>query len=101
MMEDESRASLQLLTQLGALKPGPQPTVVTCTACDAGHSEVIKYDAERHGYVHFCPDAGFVPVTDADLRTHEFQVEWLVDWLIRMLPINSPNRRRPALVPRK
>ena len=54
MMEGGSRAGLEFLTKLGALTLGPRPAVVTCTACDADHSEVIEYDGERQRYVHFC-----------------------------------------------
>ena len=39
--------------------------------------------------------------TDADLITHEFHPEWLVDWLIRTLPISSPHKRGLGLVPRQ
>jgi hypothetical protein len=101
MMEGGSRAGLEFLTKLGALTLGPRPAVVTCTACDVDHSEVIEYDGERQRYVHFCPDAGLVSVADADLITHEFHPEWLVDWLIRTLPISSPHKRGLGLVPRQ
>jgi hypothetical protein len=37
-------------------------------------------------------------VDDADLATHRFRPEWLVDWIVRELPITSPPRRR-AIVP--
>jgi hypothetical protein len=88
---------LKRLAELGAMEPGPRPETVTCNACYADHSAVIEYDAERRCYVHFCPEAGIVTVNDADLITHRFRPEWLVDWLADALHIPSP-LRRPALV---
>jgi hypothetical protein len=58
---------------------------------------VIEYDPDQQCYVHFCPEAGLVTLSDADLITHRFRPEWLVDWLVKEVPITSP-LRRPALV---
>ena len=87
--------------EVGSAYSGTTARRCNLHACDADHSEVIEYDGERQRYVHFCPDAGFVSVADADLITHEFHPEWLVDWLIRTLPISSPHKRGPGLVPRQ
>ena len=100
LIECRERASLQLLTALGAIMPGPPLTTVTCTACAADHSEIIEHDEKRCCYFHFCPDAGLVTVADADLITHEFRPEWLADWLVTALPIRSPPRLS-VLVPRE
>jgi hypothetical protein len=97
-MEIGCDGGLQHLIKLGAVEPGPRPQTVTCNACDADHSAVIEYDAGRRCYVHFCPEAGLVAVTDADLVTHRFRPEWLVDWLATALHVPSSARRR-ALVP--
>ena len=94
----EIAVTMQHLTKLGAIEPGPRPETVTCNACYADHPAVIEYDADRRCYVHFCPEAGFVTVNDSDLITHRFRPEWLVDWLVKALPITSP-LRRPALIP--
>ncbi|MGD0631793.1 MAG: hypothetical protein ABR987_20875 [Terracidiphilus sp.] len=88
---------LQQLAEMGAIERGPRPETVACAACDADHPAVIEYDAERRCYVHFCPEAGFVTVNDADLVTQRFRPEWLVDWLTKALPITSP-LGRPALI---
>lgn len=95
MIECGSRNNLQLLTKLGAIEPGPRPSTVTCRACDADHSEVIEYDADRRCYIYFCPEAGFVAVDDADLITLRFRPDWLLDWLVKGIPIISSFRRPP------
>ena len=33
------------------------------------HPAVIEFDAARHCYVHFCPEAGLVTVPNTDLAT--------------------------------
>jgi hypothetical protein len=91
------RGGLQQLAEMGAIEPGPRPETVACAACDADHPAVIEYDVERRCYVHFCPEAGFVTVNDADLVTNRFRPEWLVDWLTKALSITSPPGHR-ALV---
>ena len=83
-------SDLRRLAELGAIEPGPRPETVTCNACDADHPAAIEFDVERRCYVHFCPEVGFVTVNDADLITHRFRPEWLVDWLTKALPITSP-----------
>jgi hypothetical protein len=88
---------LRHLAEMGAIERGPRPETVACTACDADHPAVIEYDPIQQCYVHFCPEAGLVTLNDADLITHRFRPEWLVDWLVQEVPITSPVRR-PALV---
>ena len=97
MVECGSRTDLRLLTELGAIAPGPRPDTVTCAACNADHAGVIEFDRERHCYVHFCPEAGFVTVNDVDLITHRFRPEWLVDWLAKTLDASLVRHR--VLVP--
>jgi hypothetical protein len=92
------RCATHHMTKLGAIEPSPRPETVVCNACDADHAAVIEYDADRHCYVHFCREVGFVTLNDADLVTHRFRPDWLVDWLVGALPITSPVRR-PALIP--
>lgn len=99
-MEAGSLTSLRLLTNLGAIKPGPRPATVTCTACAADHLEVIEYDADRKCYIHSCPEAGIVRVDNADLVTHQFQPDWLLRWLVKALPITSPHLRPPLVAQR-
>ena len=89
---------LQYLVELGAIEPGPRPESVACNACDADHPAVIEFDVERRCYVHFCPEAGFVTLNDADLKSHRFRPEWLVDWLATALSVPSATRSR-MLVP--
>ena len=98
-MGRECGDGLQILTEVGALGPGPRPHSITCQACDADHSAVIEFDAQARGYTHFCPEAGWVAVNNSDLATLSFKPEWLVDWLVAELPIVSPVRRR-AIVPK-
>jgi len=94
----ECDGGLRVLTKLGAVGAGPRLESITCQACDADHSATIEFDAERRCYFHFCPEAGRVPVDDADLATLRFNPEWLVDWLISTLAISCP-AHRPARVP--
>ncbi len=93
----ERDSGLQYLAGLGAIEPGPRPESVGCNACDADHPAVIEYDSDRRRYVHFCPEAGLVTLNDADLNTHRFRPEWLVDWLAKEIPITSPLRRPPLV----
>ena len=88
---------LRILTELGAVGPGPRPESITCQACDADHSAPLEFDAFARRYIYFCPEAGWVAVDDADLATLRFDPEWLVDWLVSALAMPSPARRR-ALV---
>jgi hypothetical protein len=77
-MGSECDGGLQYLAGLGALEPGPRPETGVCNACNTDHLAVIEFDVEQRCYVHFCPEAGFVPASDADLITHRFRPEWLV-----------------------
>jgi hypothetical protein len=90
--------SLSLLMDLGIVASGTPLTVVTCRACDNDHSAVVEFDASIRHHIHFCAEAGRVMVDDASLATLRFDPEWLVDWLVRELPIAPPVRRR-ILVP--
>jgi hypothetical protein len=96
-MSRECECGLRILTDMGAVGAGPRPESVACQACDADHSAAIEFNAQRRCYVHFCPEAGWVTVEDADLTTLRFSPEWLVDWLVSALAISCPVRR-PALV---
>jgi hypothetical protein len=98
MVESGSRTDLRLLTKFGAISPGPRPDTVTCAACDADHPGVLDFDTDRQCYFYFCPEAGLVTVRDADLITHRYRPEWLVDWLATALHVPSPLDWR-ALVP--
>ena len=97
-MDHECGDGLRILTEVGALGPGPRPHSITCQACDADHSATIEFDAQARCYMHFCPEAGRVSVENADLATLRLNPEWLVDWLVAELPVASPVRRR-AIVP--
>jgi hypothetical protein len=96
-MSRECECGLRILTDMGAVGAGPRLESVACQACDADHSAAIEFNAQRRCYVHFCPEAGWVTVEDADLTTLRFSPEWLVDWLVSALAISCPVRR-PALV---
>jgi hypothetical protein len=96
-MSREGECGLRILTDMGAVGAGPRLESVACQACDADHSAAIEFSAQRRCYVHFCPEAGWVTVEDADLTTLRFSPEWLVDWLVIALAISCPVRR-PALV---
>jgi hypothetical protein len=93
-MGHECGYGLRILTEVGALGPGPRPHSITCQACDADHSATIEFDAQARSYVHSCPEAGRVVVDDADLATLSFNPEWLVDWLVSRFAISYPTRRR-------
>ena len=49
------------------------------------HPAVIEFDAARHCYVHFCPEAGLVTVPNTDLASFLFRPGWLVNWLAQEL----------------
>ena len=96
-MSRECDRGFRILTDMGAVGAGPRLESVACQACDGDHSAAIEFNAQRRCYVHFCPEAGWVTVEDADLTTLRFSPEWLVDWLVSALAISCPVRR-PALV---
>lgn len=88
---------LDILIEMGALAPGPPSRTVGCRSCHGDHTEAIEFDPATGRSFHFCPEAGLVTVDDADLATLCFNVEWLVDWLVRELSIRPPIRRRAVL----
>jgi hypothetical protein len=90
--------SLKVLARLGAIEAGPPPHTIACSECDGDHPADIEYDAERRCFRHSCGKAGFVWVDDANLRTHRFRPEWMVDWLVAALPTVTL-ARRSVLVP--
>jgi hypothetical protein len=92
------RSSLRALSDLGAIEPGAPLRTVTCRACDGDHPVTVEFDTATRRHSYFCPEAGLVTVDDADLATLRFNIGWLLEWLIRELPIIAPVRRR-ALVP--
>jgi hypothetical protein len=89
--------ALDILIEMGALALGPPTRTVGCRSCDGDHAEAIEFDPATGRSFHFCPEAGLVTVDDANLATLCFNVEWLVDWLIRELSIRPPIRRRALL----
>lgn len=91
-------APVRILADLGAVEPGALLHTVTCRACHSDHPATVDFDATTRGHFHFCPEAGFVTVDDADLATFRFDPGWLVEWLVNELRIVSPARRR-TLVP--
>jgi len=97
-IDHDSEHALQVLTALGAVCEGPRPDSITCRACDGDHSAAIEFDAQARSYTHFCPEAGWVPVSDSDLATLSFNPEWLVNCLFSALAITKPTRSR-ALIP--
>lgn len=96
-MAPECEGGLRYLAGLGAVERGPRPETVVCNACDADHPAVIEFDNERRCYIHFCPEVGFVTVNEADLITYRFRPEWLAEWLMKEIPIDSPLRRPPLV----
>ena len=89
-----------VLTAMGALLPGPPCQTVTCRACHSDHPADVEFNSETGRSFHFCPEAGFVALEDRDLATLWFDPGWLVDWLIRALPISPPIRRRVVVLER-
>ena len=85
--------AFQLLRKLGAIEEGPRPDTVTCSECDMDHPAAIEFDAARHCYVHFCPEAGLVTVPNTDLASFLFRPGWLVNWLAQELHAVSRVKR--------
>jgi hypothetical protein len=87
-------SALRVLADLGAIEPGAPIRTVTCRACDRDHPATVEFDTATRRYLHFCPEAGIVTVDDIDLVTLRYNPGWLVEWLIRELPISPPVRRQ-------
>lgn len=87
-------AAVGVLTTIGALVPGPPCQTVTCRACHNDHPAAVEFNSATGRSFHFCSEAGLVTLEDSDLATLCFDPEWLVEWLIRELPISPPIRRR-------
>jgi hypothetical protein len=54
----------------------------------------VEFDPATRRHSYFCPEAGPMTVDDADLVALRFNPGWLVEWLIRELPISPPARRQ-------
>jgi hypothetical protein len=87
-------SALRVLADLGAIEPGAPIRIMTCRACDGDHPATVEFDTATRRHLHFCPEAGMVTVDDADLAALRFNPGWLVEWLIRELPISPPVRRQ-------
>jgi hypothetical protein len=86
--------ALVYLERIGAVQPDANLSEVTCQECHLDHSAVIEFDAWRRIYQFFCPEAGFVAVSDADAAGLCVKPDWLLDWLARSLSFNPQIRRR-------
>ncbi len=84
------------LITLGALAPGAPLKSVVCGACDNDHFAKVEFDAGRRRRFHFCPEAGRIDLTDADLATLRFDVPWLIERVAASLPL-QPKRRRELI----
>jgi hypothetical protein len=72
-------------------------TEVTCDECHLHHSAVLEFDLSRHAYRFFCPQAGFVAVSDADVVGLRVNPAWLLDWLAGSLSFIPQIRRRSLI----
>ncbi len=97
-LPDELGASIEFLSNIGAVTKGGPLSVLTCRACDGDHPVHLEFDSTTRRHWHFCPDAGRVIVEDDVLATIRVDPEWVFDWLVTALPITPPVRRR-VLVP--
>jgi hypothetical protein len=87
-------SAAHLWADLGAIEPSAPIRTVTCRACDSDHPATVEFDTATRRHSYFCPEAGFVTVDDADLVALRFNPGWLVEWLVRELPISPPVRRQ-------
>jgi hypothetical protein len=97
-LRSEAPQAVEFLLKIGALMPGQLARVVTCRACHNDHPVHLEFDFTRRRYWHFCPEAGRVIVEDDAIATLSVDPKWLLEWLIKELPIKPPVRRH-TLVP--
>ena len=97
-LPDQWGASIDFLSNIGAVTRGGPLSVLTCRACDDDHPVHLEFDPRTRRHWHFCPEAGRVMVEDDVLATIRVDPEWVLDWLVTALPITPPVRRR-VLVP--
>ena len=97
-LPDQWDASIDFLSNIGAVTKGGPLSVLTCRACDDDHPVHLEFDPRTRRRWHFCPEAGRVMVEDDVLATIRVDPEWVLDWLVTALPITPPVRRR-VLVP--
>ncbi len=97
-LRSEAPQSVEFLLKIGALMPGQLASVLTCRACHEDHPAHLEFDFTRRHYWHFCPEAGRVMIDGEALATVRVDAEWLVDWIVKALPIAPPIRRR-VLIP--
>ncbi len=86
--------AVRLWADLVAIEPSAPIRTLTCSACDGDHPVTVEFDTATRRHSYFCPEAGLVTVDDADLVALRFNPGWLVEWLIRELPISPPVRRQ-------
>jgi hypothetical protein len=94
----EAGEAVEFLSKIGAFMPGQLTRVLTCRACQNVHPVHLEFDPKTRRHWHFCPEAGRVMVEDDVLATVRVDPEWVLDWLVTVLPITPPVRRR-LLVP--
>jgi hypothetical protein len=97
-LRSEAAQAVEFLAKIGALMPGQLTRVLTCRACHDDHPVHLEFDSTTRRHWHFCPEAGRVMVEDDVLATIRVDPEWVLDWLVTVLPITPPVRRR-LLVP--
>lgn len=93
-VRSEARQTVEFLLKIGALMPGQATRALTCRVCHEDHPVHLEFDSSTRRHWHFCPEAGRVTVDDLALATLCVDPDWLVDWLVRELPIKLPVRRR-------
>ena len=86
--------ALAYLEQIGAVQQDAILTEVTCHECHLHHSAALEFDGLGHAYQFFCPEAGFIAVTDADVAALCVKPDWILDCLARSLSFNPQIRRR-------
>jgi hypothetical protein len=97
-LPDQWGASIDFLSNIGAVTRGGLLSVLTCRACHGDRPVRLEFDPRTKRYWHFCPEAGRIMVADDVLATIRVDPEWVLDWLVTALPITPPVRRR-VLVP--
>jgi hypothetical protein len=98
-LRSEAPQAVEFLLKIGALMPGQLARVLTCCACHNDHPVHLEYDSTTRRHWHFCLEAGHVTVEGDAIVTLSVGPDWLLEWIVKELPIKPPVRRR-TLMPR-
>jgi len=91
-LREGSGEAINFLMRIGAAEATTHSLEVTCGACDNDHSAHLEFDPATRCYWHFCPEAGRVIVNESALATIGVNRQWVIDWLVKALPITPPIR---------